>query len=190
MSSYTNGTPFKSSVLPLSRTRVRSSAAVVDAVAIKGALCAGMFPFRAATALSNFRTRAFERARRAWRAAWCVSPSLFGILCRVQRVECAAMFSNACSASRCHSGLGTRADECLSRRVSLYHRHRQIMSQSNYEEIRSVGKGSFGDVFLVNRKRDGRQFVMKKMHVRGGDLSRACLAFHHDSATECVIADY
>jgi serine/threonine protein kinase len=38
--------------------------------------------------------------------------------------------------------------------------------QSNYEEIRSVGKGSFGDVWLVRRKKDDRQFVLKKMHVR------------------------
>ena len=29
-----------------------------------------------------------------------------------------------------------------------------------------MGKGSFGDVFLVRRRKDDRQFVLKKMHVR------------------------
>ncbi len=38
--------------------------------------------------------------------------------------------------------------------------------QDKYEELRSVGKGSFGDVFLVRRRKDDRQFVLKKMHVR------------------------
>jgi hypothetical protein len=37
--------------------------------------------------------------------------------------------------------------------------------QDKYEEIKSVGKGSFGDVWLVRRKKDDRQFVLKKMHV-------------------------
>jgi serine/threonine protein kinase len=40
-----------------------------------------------------------------------------------------------------------------------------MLGQDKYEEIKSVGKGSFGDVWLVRRKKDDRQFVLKKMHV-------------------------
>jgi hypothetical protein len=40
-----------------------------------------------------------------------------------------------------------------------------LHEQDKYEEIKSVGKGSFGDVWLVRRKKDDRQFVLKKMHV-------------------------
>jgi NIMA (never in mitosis gene a)-related kinase len=41
--------------------------------------------------------------------------------------------------------------------------------------LRSVGKGSFGDVFLVRRKKDDRQFVLKKMHIGKTEKEReAC----------------
>lgn len=39
------------------------------------------------------------------------------------------------------------------------------MPQEDYTELRIIGKGSFGQVFLVKNKRDGKELVMKKMRI-------------------------
>jgi hypothetical protein len=36
-----------------------------------------------------------------------------------------------------------------------------IMGLDHYTRLRKLGKGSFGEVFLVQDKRDGQQYVMK-----------------------------
>ncbi len=36
-----------------------------------------------------------------------------------------------------------------------------------YEEGQLIGKGSFGSVFLLRRKNDGQQFVVKKVWLQG-----------------------
>ena len=43
------------------------------------------------------------------------------------------------------------------------------MGEDAYQEGKAIGKGSFGSVFLVRRRSDGKELVMKKMHI--GNIS-------------------
>lgn len=43
---------------------------------------------------------------------------------------------------------------------------------ADYERMESVGKGAYGEVFLVRRRRDGICFAMKEMSIQGLDIRR------------------
>jgi serine/threonine protein kinase len=36
-----------------------------------------------------------------------------------------------------------------------------------YDEIKCLGRGTFGEAYLVARKSDGAKFVMKKINIQG-----------------------
>jgi serine/threonine protein kinase len=63
------------------------------------------------------------------------------------------------------NSLATESSMVLSTKslsTSVLHNHRYL---SDYNEIKKLGEGAFGQVFLVNNRLDGAKYAIKKIHI-------------------------
>ena len=59
-----------------------------------------------------------------------------------------------------------------------------------YEELHSLGSGAFGEVFVVKKKFDGREYAVKKIKYQGNLMAFRYILYNHIKLYYTVFGDH